>query len=287
VTEFFSDLFYELKKNRGALAGLILILVVAIVSLFAPWISPFDPFVVHDQALKIPPIWHDAGVAKFILGTDDLGRDFISRLIYGARVSLGIGFFVVAFTTFFGVILGLLAGAFGSWVDQLIMRTMDILLALPSLLLAIVVVAILGPSLFNAIIAVSIVGLPNVVRVVRASVLMEKEKNYVTASRSFGASKFDIYVRGVLPNCMGPLFVQASFGFSEGILSAAALGFLGLGAQPPTPEWGTMLSDGRAYIESASWLVTLPGVCILVTVLAFNLLGDGLRDALDPKGRKQ
>lgn len=274
------------RQNRGAVLGLILVLVVALIALLAPLLAPYEPITIFDNALKLPPFWAEGHNPQFILGTDDLGRDLMSRLIYGARVSLGIGFFVVVFNLIFGLILGLMAGSLGGWVDAIIMRLMDILLALPAILLAIVVVAILGPSLINTVIAVGIVTLPNVVRVVRASVLVEKKKNYVVASKSFGASWFRIYIINVLPNCTAPLLVQASFGFSDGILNAAALGFLGLGTQPPTPEWGTMLSDARSYIESASWLVTLPGLCILTVVIAFNLLGDGLRDALDPKVKR-
>lgn len=274
------------RQNRGAVLGLAFVLLVGLLALLAPLLAPYGPIDIFDRSLTLPPFWQEGHNSKFILGTDDLGRDLLSRLLYGARVSLGIGFFVVTFNTLFGLLLGLLAGSMGGWVDAVIMRLMDILLALPAILLAIVVVAILGPSLANTVIAVGIVSLPNVVRVVRASILVEKKKNYVVASRSFGASWFRIYLINVLPNCVAPLLIQASFGFSDGILNAAALGFLGLGAQPPTPEWGTMLSDARSYIESASWLVTLPGLCILTVVIAFNLLGDGLRDALDPKVKR-
>jgi ABC-type dipeptide/oligopeptide/nickel transport system permease subunit len=281
-----SEFWYLFRQNRGAVLGLCLVGLVALIALFAPFIAPFEPITVFSESLRVPPFWADGHLAQFPLGTDDLGRDLLSRLIYGSRVSLGIGFFVVTFNLIFGLSLGLLAGSFGGWVDAVIMRLMDILLALPSILLAIVVVAILGPSLVNTVIAVGIVTLPNVVRIVRASILVEKKKNYVVASKSFGASWFRIYIINILPNCMAPLLIQASFGFSDGILNAAALGFLGLGAQPPMPEWGTMLSDSRAYIESASWLVTLPGLCILIVVIAFNLLGDGLRDALDPKVKR-
>ncbi len=271
------------KQNRGALIGLWLVGLVGVVALLAPWLAPHDPTEVFAEALKLPPFWAEGAQAKFLLGTDDVGRDLLSRLIYGSRVSLGIGFLVVVFTTSVGTLLGLFAASLGSFVENLILRLMDILMALPSLLLAIVVVAILGPSLINTVIAVSIVSLPNVVRIVRASVLVEKNKNYVLASKSFGATWFHIYVKNVLPNCLAPLLVQATFGFSDGILNAAAFGFLGLGAQPPTPEWGTMLSDSRSFIESSPWLVTLPGLCILIVVISFNILGDGLRDALDPK----
>ncbi len=280
------EFWYLFRQNRGAVIGLALVLFISLVALVAPLIAPYEPITVFDSALKLPPFWADGHQSQFLLGTDDLGRDLLSRLIYGSRVSLGIGFFVVVFDLVFGLLLGLISGSFGGWVDTVIMRLMDILLALPSILLAIVVVAILGPSLINTVIAVGIVTLPNVVRIVRASILVEKKKNYVVASKTFGASWFRIYILNVLPNCMAPLLIQASFGFSDGILNAAALGFLGLGAQPPIPEWGTMLSDARAYIETASWLVTLPGICILVVVIAFNLLGDGLRDALDPKVKR-
>jgi ABC-type dipeptide/oligopeptide/nickel transport system permease subunit len=282
VSEFWS-LF---RQNKGAVAGLLLVVLVTLIAFLAPLIAPYDYTFSDGAALRSAPMWSEGSNSNYLLGTDDLGRDLLSRLIYGARVSLGIGFFVVLFTTFFGLVLGLIAGSLGGKVDAVMMRLMDIIMSLPSILLAIVVVAILGPSLTNTVIAVGIVSLPHVVRVVRASVMVEKKKNYVIASQTFGASWFRIYVLGVLPNCMAPLLVQASFGFSDGILNAAALGFLGLGAQPPIPEWGTMLSDSRAYIESAPWLVTLPGLCILVTVIAFNLLGDGLRDALDPKTKR-
>lgn len=279
--------FWQLfRQNRGALAGLFLVSLVALVALFAPLIAPFDPTEVFAQAFKLPPFWQEGHDSRFLLGTDDVGRDLFSRLIFGSRVSLGIGFLVVLVTTTAGTILGLLAASLGAVAENLILRFMDILMALPSLLLAIVVVAILGPSLLNTVLAVSIVSLPNVVRIVRASVLVEKNKNYVLASRSFGGSWFQVFVVNVLPNCLAPLLVQATFGFSDGILNAAAFGFLGLGAQPPTPEWGTMLSDSRAFIESSPWLVTLPGLCILLVVVSFNILGDGLRDAMDPKTKR-
>jgi ABC-type dipeptide/oligopeptide/nickel transport system permease subunit len=280
------DFWYLFKQNRGAVIGLSLVVLSALIALLAPLLAPYEPITIFDSALKLPPFWQEGANHQYLLGTDDLGRDILTRLIYGSRVSLGIGFFVVVFNMIFGLFLGLLAGSLGGWVDAVIMRLMDIVLSLPSILLAIVVVAILGPSLINTVIAVGIVTLPNVVRIVRASILVEKKKNYVIASKSFGASWWRIYIINVLPNCMAPLLVQASFGFSDGILNAAALGFLGLGAQPPIPEWGTMLSDARAYIESAPWLVTLPGLCILIVVIAFNLLGDGLRDALDPKVKR-
>lgn len=275
-----------LKHNRGAVLALALVSLFCLVALLAPWIAPFDPNQIFSESLKLPPAWAVGGQSQFWLGTDDVGRDVFSRLVHGSRISLGIGFFGVLFTTVFGTLLGLLAGSMGRWVEGLILRTMDILMALPSLLLAIVVVSILGPSLINTVIAISLVALPQVVRIVRSSVMVEKEKSYVKASRTFGGGWFHIYVRNVLPNCMAPLLVQATFGFSDSILNAAAFGFLGLGVQPPTPEWGTMLADARSFMESSPWLVTLPGLCILVVVVGFNLLGDGLRDALDPKTKE-
>jgi ABC-type dipeptide/oligopeptide/nickel transport system permease subunit len=272
-----------LAKNKGALISLSLLVLLTLVAVFAPLVAPFSPSQVHEAGLGLPPSFAANGVSGFFLGTDDLGRDTFSRLIYGARVSLGVGLMVVLLSATFGIFLGLLAGYFGGWFDAVVMRAVDILMSLPSILLAIVVVSVLGPSLLNAVIAVSMVALPGFIRVVRSSVLAEKSKTYVSASKGFGASHFRIAVQNVLPNCMAPIIVQATLGFSDGILNVAALGFLGLGAQPPTPEWGVMLSDARAYIENAWWLVTLPGLCILVVVLSFNLLGDGLRDALDPK----
>lgn len=276
--------FWEsFSANRGAVIGLVVVSFFVLVALLAPWIAPYDPSAVHEGAFKLPPVWHEAGSTTHLLGTDDVGRDLLSRLIHGARISMGVGFMVVIFSMSIGVAIGLLAGYVGGWVDSVIMRLTDILLSLPSILLAIVVVTILGQNLTNAIIAVGVLVVPNFIRLVRASVLAERDKQYVIASRSFGSGHFRQAVVNILPNCLAPVIVQATLGFSDGILNVAALGFLGLGAKPPTAEWGTMLSDGRAYIESASWLVTLPGLCILVVVLAFNLLGDGLRDALDPR----
>ena len=274
--------FYFLK-NRGAVIGLGFVFFFCLVAVLAPLLSPFDPAEIHDGFRRLPPRWFAEGQGEFWLGTDDLGRDLLSRLIYGARVSMGIGFFVVAVSLALGASLGLLAGYRGGWIDTLIMRMTDVLMALPSMLLAIVVVAILGPNLINAIFAVSLVEVPKFVRIIRAAVMGEKAKAYVTASRSFGASHWRQAVINILPNCMAPIIVQATLVFSEGILNAAALGFLGLGAQPPTSEWGSMLSDARSYITDAPWQVTLPGLCILIVVLGFNLFGDGLRDAFDPR----
>jgi ABC-type dipeptide/oligopeptide/nickel transport system permease subunit len=276
----------DFKQNRGAVLGLWLIGIFVFIALFAPWLAPHAPDEVFPEALRLPPFWAEGGTKEYWLGTDDVGRDLLSRLIYGARISMGIGFLVVLLSASTGTVLGLLAGYKGGWVDSLIMRLVDIRMALPSILMAIVVVAVLGPSLWNTILAVSTVTIPSYVRLVRGSALVEKQKQYVAASHTFGASSFRQMFINILPNCMAPLIVQSTLGFSDGILDAAALGFLGLGAQPPIAEWGTMLADARPFIESNPTLVTLPGICILVVVLAFNVLGDGLRDALDPRLKK-
>ncbi len=273
------------RQNRGALFGLSLIVFFLIIAVFAPWLAPYEPSHVHTDAYRIPPLWSEGGSRTFVLGTDDLGRDLLSRLLYGARVSIGLSLLVVMLSLLVGTSLGLIAGYRGGMIDTAIMRLVDILMSLPSILLAIVVVAILGPGLLNAVIAVSVVKIPSFVRIVRAQVMAEKKKDYVVASKSFGASGFRLAVINIFPNCLAPLIVQATLAFSDGILDIAALGFLGLGAQPPTPEWGTMLADARAFLESQPWMVTLPGLCILAVVLGFNLLGDGLRDAFDPRLR--
>jgi ABC-type dipeptide/oligopeptide/nickel transport system permease subunit len=280
------EFWYSFKQNRGAVAGLSLVGTFVLIAIFAPLLAPHDPTQIFDGLFTQPPVWNSLGTSRFLFGTDDVGRDLLSRLIYGARVSMTIGFFVVVFSLSIGTFLGLIAGYVGGWVDAAIMRMMDILMALPSILLAIVVVTILGQNLSNAIIAVGVTVIPGFVRLVRAQVMVEKGRQYVIASRTFGASPMRQVFINILPNCMAPIIVQGTLGFSDGILNVAALGFLGLGAKPPTAEWGTMLSDGRSYIESAPWLVTLPGLCILFVVLAFNLLGDGLRDALDPRLKK-
>ncbi|MCK6451645.1 MAG: ABC transporter permease subunit [Alphaproteobacteria bacterium] len=271
------------RQNRGALAGLALIALLCGVAVFAEVLAPHPPAEQFRDALLRPPVWQDGGGWRYVLGTDDLGRDMLSRLIHGARVSMLVGAIVITLGLVVGVVLGLTAGFFPGLLGIAIMRAMDTLLALPSLLLAIVVVAILGPGLFNAMLAVSIVVLPHFARLTRAAVVHELSKDYVTATRMTGAGLLRLMFVTVLPNCMAPLIVQATLGFSTAILDTAALGFLGLGAQPPTPEWGTMLSDALQFIQRAWWVVTLPGLAILTTVLAFNLMGDGLRDALDPK----
>jgi dipeptide transport system permease protein len=271
------------SANRGAVAGLTIVVAVLLLAAFADVIAPWPPDLTNNAAFLRPPFWQDGGSTQYLLGTDAIGRDILSRLIYGARLSLLIGIAVVTLSIIVGIALGLIAGFARGATEIAIMRLMDIILTLPSLLLAIVIVAILGPGLMNAMLAVAVVVLPHYVRITRAAVISETAKDYVTAARANGAGLFRLMFVEVLPNCAAPLIVQASLGVSVAILDAAALGFLGLGAQPPTPEWGTMLADAREFVVRAWWVVTFPGIMILVTVLAFNLLGDGLRDALDPK----
>lgn len=279
VLEFWLDF----RKNSGAVAGLVLITVLILLALSAHLVAPHSPVLTNDTAFLRPPFWQQGGSLTYPLGTDAIGRDILSRLIHGARLSLLIGIAVVSLSVIAGTILGLVAGFFRGVTEVAIMRLMDITLTLPSLLLAIVIVAILGPGLMNAMLAVAIVLLPHYVRIARAAVISEVSKDYVTADKVAGAGRLRLMFKEVLPNCAAPLIVQATLGISTAILDAAALGFLGLGAQPPSPEWGTMLADAREFVLRAWWVVTLPGLAILLTVLAFNLLGDGLRDALDPK----
>jgi dipeptide transport system permease protein len=271
------------SANRGAVAGLAIIFVVTLLAIFADVVAPHSPTLTDNTAFLRPPFWQQGGSAAYPLGTDAIGRDILSRLIHGARLSLLIGVAVVALSIAVGIVLGLVAGFAKGVTEIAIMRAMDIILTLPSLLLAIVIVAILGPGIMNAMLAVAVVVLPHYVRITRAAVIGETSKDYVTAARVSGAGTLRLMFKEVLPNCAAPLIVQASLGVSTAILDAAALGFLGLGAQPPAPEWGTMLADAREFVLRAWWVVTLPGLAILITVLAFNLLGDGLRDAFDPK----
>ncbi|WAJ30021.1 ABC transporter permease subunit [Antarcticirhabdus aurantiaca] len=276
------EFWYYFSRNKGAVLGLFVFLLVVLVALFAPLIAPHNPLV-PAGAIQLPPAWWERGNPSFLLGTDDIGRDILSRLIFGARYSLFIGLVVVTLSVSVGITLGLIAGYVRGWLDIVIMRVMDVILAVPSLLLALALVAILGPSLVNVMIAIALTLQPHFVRLTRAAVLAEKERDYVTAARVVGAGPLRLMVVTILPNCLGPLIVQATLSFSNAILDAAALGFLGMGAQPPTPEWGTMLAGAREFISSAPWIVTYPGLAILITVLAINLVGDGLRDALDPK----
>jgi dipeptide transport system permease protein len=277
------EFWISFSANRGAVIGLAVVLVLLLLALFAPWVAPHVPDATNSAAFLRPPAWQAGGSWTYPLGTDAIGRDILSRLIWGARLSLSIGIAVVLISVAVGIALGLVAGFARGLTEIFIMRLMDIVLTLPSLLLAIVIVAILGPGLVNAMLAVAVVVLPHYVRITRAAVIAEVSRDYVTAARVSGAGTLRLMFSEVLPNCAAPLIVQASLGVSTAILDAAALGFLGLGAQPPSPEWGTMLADAREFVLRAWWVVTFPGLMILAAVLAFNLLGDGLRDALDPK----
>ncbi|ANL70837.1 dipeptide ABC transporter permease protein DppC [Rhizobium phaseoli] len=278
-----AEFWHYFSRNKGAVIGLVVFILILVVAVFAPVFAPHAPNEQNRQVLLAVPAWMEGGSAAFPLGTDAVGRDILSRLIYGARFSLFIGVVVVTLSVICGVLIGLVAGYFRGRIDTAIMRLMDIILAFPSLLLALVLVAVLGPGLTNAMIAISLVNQPHFVRLTRASVISEREKEYVIASRVAGAGTLRLMFKTILPNCLGPLIVQATLAFSAAILDAAALGFLGMGAQPPTPEWGTMLAESREFISRAWWVVTFPGLAILITVLAINLMGDGLRDALDPK----
>ncbi|MCA3573492.1 MAG: ABC transporter permease subunit [Aestuariivirga sp.] len=274
------------RENRGAVIGLVVLCFVLFIAIFANVLAPHSPIEQYRGFTKLPPFWMEGSDPRFILGTDAVGRDTLSRLMYGARVSLFIGLAVMVVSMVAGIALGLAAAFFGGIIDVLIIRVMDLILAIPSLVLAILIIAVIGPNLTNTIVAVTIVGLPRYVRLVRASALTELTKDYVTAAKVSGVGKFRLMTVTVLPNCLAPLMVQAALGMSGAILEAAGLGFLGLGAQPPTPEWGSMLADTRVLMMSHPWVMAFPGIAMLITVLAINLLGDGLRDALDPRLRR-
>ncbi len=279
----FREFWHYFRENRGAVAGLFFIIFLVLVAVLADVIAPHAPDIQDRSSFLQPPVWQEGGTWTYPLGTDAVGRDMLSRIIHGTRYSLLIGAVVVPVALTLGVVLGVLAGYFRGWVDVAISRAMDVILAFPSLLLALTLVALLGPGLMNAMLAIALVLLPHFVRLTRASVMSEASRDYVTASRVAGANQSRLMFVTILPNCLAPLIVQATLSFSNAILDAAALGFLGLGAQPPTPEWGTLLAEAREFILSAWWVVTFPGLAILLTVLAINLFGDGLRDALDPK----
>ncbi len=278
-----AEFWFYFSENRGAVLGLWIFIALVLTAIFAPVLAPYPPNQQFRDALLVPPAWQEGGRMQYLLGTDAVGRDMLSRLIHGSRFSLFIGSVVVSIAVVGGVLIGLIAGYFRGWVDIVIMRLMDIILAFPSLLLALVLVAVLGPGLFNAMLAIAIVLQPHFVRLTRAAVMSEWNRDYVISAKVAGASPFYLMTRTILPNCLAPVIVQATLSFSNAILDAAALGFLGMGAQPPTPEWGTMLAEAREFILRAWWVVTFPGIAILITVLAINLMGDGLRDALDPK----
>jgi len=281
----------RLFKRKSALVGLGILGLLVLIALTCQWIAPYDPLQVligvEPVKTREAPCIHALGCPKdqpqHLMGIDGNVRDEFSRVLFGARLSLMIGFTTVTFAIVIGTILGAIAGYFGGRVDNVIMRMMDVLLAFPSLLLAIAIVTVLGPGLQNALLAIGIVSIPAYARVMRASVLSIREMDYVSATRALGGNTIQILFRRILPNALTPLIVQGTLGIATAILDAAALSFLGLGAQPPTPEWGAMLGQERNQVFTAPYLVFYPGVAIMITVLAFNLLGDGLRDALDPR----
>jgi ABC-type dipeptide/oligopeptide/nickel transport system permease subunit len=282
-------------QRRSAVVGMGMLGVLVLTAVFAPWIAPYEPdqvlIGIEDVEIRQPPCIHLLGCPadqpQHLMGIDSNARDLFSRVVYGSRYSLMIGFVAVGFAILVGTVLGAVAGQFSGSADNGIMRVMDVLLAFPALLLAIAIVAVVGPGLINALLAIGIVSIPIYARVTRASVLGTREMDYVAASRALGADTFAILFRVVLPNALTPLIVIATLGIATAILDAAALSFLGLGAQPPTPEWGSMLGTDRNQVFTAPHLVFFPGLAIMFTVLAFNLVGDGLRDALDPRlGRK-
>lgn len=282
------ELIRRFKYNKSAVFGLVILIVLVLSAVFADYIAPNDPSPSPPQLFnKLKPgFWSEEAVKGMPLGTDALGRDVLSRVIYGARVSLSAGFVAVGIATFFGIILGVIAGYYGGAVDAVIMRIVDVMFAFPALLLAIVIVAVIGQGLGKAMVAIGIVYTPQMARIIRSSVLYIKEMEYIEVQKAIGSSDWRIIFRHILPNSIAPVIVYGTLMLATAILDAAALGFLGLGAQPPTPEWGAMLSKSYSYIVSGAWwAATFPGIAILFSVLGLNLLGDGLRDILDPRLR--
>lgn len=273
------EVWRMLKKNKMALLGLGILIVLVLLALFADVIADYDTVVIKQNLgnrLKGPS-------AEHWLGTDEFGRDIFARLVHGARVSLKVGIIAVGISIILGGILGALAGFYGGKIDNIIMRVMDVFLAVPSILLAIAIVSALGPSILNLMVAISISSVPGYARIVRASVLSIRDQEFVEAARAIGANNARIIFRHIIPNSLAPVIVQGTLGVASAILSTAGLSFIGLGIQPPAPEWGSMLSGGRQYLRYAWWVTTFPGVAIMITILSLNLLGDGLRDALDPR----
>jgi peptide/nickel transport system permease protein len=265
------------RKNKIALVGLGIVVFFILLAIFVPLLAPYD-FKEQNLAERLQP-----PSSEHFFGTDDFGRDIFSRVIYGARISLWVGFFSVLGSVIVGSLLGIIAGYYGRWIDSIISRLFDIMLAFPSILLAIGIVAVLGPSLQNALIAIAVINIPNFGRLIRSRVLSIKQEEYVMAAKAIGMSDMRILFHHILPNSMAPIIVQGTLAIATAIIEAAALGFLGLGAQPPNPEWGKMLADSKDFLTQAPWTMIFPGLAIMLTVLGFNLMGDGLRDALDPR----
>lgn len=274
------EIWRRLKANKGSVVGLMIILLLSAMAIFAPYLAPYDPNKMNVGPRLAAPSWEHP------LGTDSFGRDQLSRIIYGARISLYVGFIAVGIGAVCGGFIGAVVGYYGGRIDNILMRLMDVLLAVPQIILAIAIVGALGSNLLNLMIAVGVSQIPRYARIVRASALSVRGQEFVEAARAVGASDLRIIVENILPNCMAPIIVQSTLGVASAILSAAALSFLGLGIQPPTAEWGSMLSLGRQYMRNAPHLTFFPGLVIAIVVLALNIFGDGLRDALDPKLRQ-
>jgi peptide/nickel transport system permease protein len=274
---FYSIFWKRFRRNRFALAGGVVVAVLFAVSLLAPLITPWDPAAINAYQVLLPPS------AAHWMGTDELGRDVLSRVIFGTRISLYVGFVAVGIAVIIGTVAGLLAGFYGGWIDSILMRFVDIMLCFPTFFLILAVIALLEPSIWNIMLIIGVTGWMGVARLVRAEVLSIKERDYIMAARTIGASDARIIFRHILPNAAAPVLVAATLGIAGAILTESALSFLGIGVQPPTPSWGNILTSGKDYLEFAWWLSLFPGFAILVTVLAYNLLGEGIRDALDPR----
>ena len=276
-SSLWKDAWKRFYKNKTAVVALVVLFLLAMGAIFAGVLTPFDPYEVVLSEVKQAPS------AKHLLGTDEQGRDILTRLLYGARISLSVGFISVAISTLLGSIVGIVSAYFGGWVDAILSRFMEMIQSFPSILLAIIFMSVFGRGIENAVIAIALVSIPGPARIIRSSTLSVKEMDYVTSARAIGCTHTRIMFKHILPNTLAPIIVNATMSVSGAILSLASLGFLGLGVQPPTAEWGYMLSDSRTYINSAPHMIMSPGVAIALTVLCFNLLGDGLRDALDPR----
>jgi len=275
--ERLDSLIYQVRRSPLTIVGLLIILILCFTAIFAPYIAPYEPDEINPPERLKPPS------KTYICGTDTAGRDVFSRIVYGSRISVRIGITVVSMAAIFGSLIGLFSGYLGGKVDEIVMRVTDVFFSVPYLILAMAIAAALGPSLVNAMISLSIVWWPVYARLTRGQALLLRESTYIEAVRGLGASNIRIVLRHVLPNSFSPIIVQASLDFGNAVMYAAALSFIGLGAQPPTPEWGAMISTGRNYLRDSWWYPTFPGLAILITVLGFNLLGDGLRDILDPR----